>query len=131
VANAIAFARFEAGGFGWNITDPGHGLVIANTDEPLDAAAAASLSASGKWGPLLLTEDADAIPAELRGFLLDIKPGYLNDPTRAFYNHAWLIGDSGDLSVGFQAQVDDALELAQIQAAAGSEPGAAEREANP
>jgi hypothetical protein len=131
VANAIAFARFEAGGFGWNITDPGHGLVIANTAEPLDAAAAASLSASGKWGPLLVTEGADAVPAELRGFLLDIKPGYLNDPTRAFYNHAWLIGDSGDLSVGFQAQVDDALELAQIQAAAGSKPGAAEREGNP
>jgi ell wall binding domain 2 (CWB2) len=131
VANAIAFARFEAGGFGWNITDPGHGLVIANTAEPLDAAAAASLSASGKWGPLLVTEDADSVPAELRGFLLDIKPGYLNDPTRAFYNHAWLIGDSGDLSVGFQAQVDDALELAQIQAAPGSKPGAAEREANP
>jgi hypothetical protein len=131
VANAIAFARFEAGGFGWNITDPGHGLVIANAAEPLDAAAAASLSASGKWGPLLVTEDTDAVPAELRGFLLDIKPGYINDPTRAFYNHAWLIGDSGDLSVGFQAQVDDALELAQIQAAPGSKPGAAEREANP
>jgi Cell wall binding domain 2 (CWB2) len=131
VANAIAFARFEAGGFGWNITDPGHGLVIANTAVPLAAAAAASLSASGKWGPLLLTEDADAVPSELRGFLLDIKPGYLNDPTRAFYNHAWLIGDSSDLSVGFQAQVDDTLELAQIQAAAGSKPGATEREANP
>jgi Cell wall binding domain 2 (CWB2) len=131
VTNAIAFARADAGGFGWNLTDPGHGLVIANASEPLAAAAASPLSASGKWGPLLLTEDAEEVPAALRGFLLDIKPGYLNDPTRAFYNHAWLIGDSRALSVGFQAQVDDALELAQIQAAPGSGQGAAEREAQP
>ena len=59
----------------------------------LDAAAAASLASSGKWGPLLVTDASDALPAELRSFLLDIKPGYLEDPTRAVYNHAWLIGD--------------------------------------
>ena len=130
VTNAIAFARFDAGSFGWNITDPGHGLVVANASQPLDAAAGSALSASGKWGPLLLTEDADAVPASLRGFLLDIKPGYFNDPTRGFYNHAWLIGDSGELSVGFQAQVDDALELTKIEAAPG-QPGAPEREPRP
>ncbi|HSJ18515.1 MAG TPA: hypothetical protein VK920_10515, partial [Solirubrobacterales bacterium] len=39
VANAIAFARFDAGTFGWNVADPGHGLVIANATRPLDAAA--------------------------------------------------------------------------------------------
>jgi hypothetical protein len=130
VTNAIAFARLDAGSFGWNITDPGHGLVVANASQPLDAAAGSALSASGKWGPLLLTEDAGAVPASLRGFLLDIKPGYLNDPTRGFYNHAWLIGDSSELSVGFQAQVDDALELAKIEAAPG-QPGAPEREPRP
>ena len=35
----------------------------------------------------------DAVPAELRGYLLDLKPGYEDDPTRALYNHVWLIGD--------------------------------------
>ncbi len=61
VANAIAFARYTDADFGWNINDPGHGLVIANTDRPLDATAAATLSASGKWGPLLVLETpADA-----------------------------------------------------------------------
>jgi hypothetical protein len=130
VTNAIAFARLDAGSFGWNITDPGHGLVVANASQPLDAAAGSALSASGKWGPLLVAEDADAVPASLRGFLLDIKPGYLNDPTRGFYNHAWLIGDSSELSVGFQAQVDDVLELAKIEAAPG-QPGAPEREPRP
>jgi hypothetical protein len=129
VANAIAFARFDAGRFGWNITDPGHGLVIANAARPLDAAAASALSASGKWGPLLVTETSGVVPAALRGYLLDIKPGYLGDPTRAFYNHAWLIGDDSALSVSFQAQVDDALELVRIEA--GGEPAAGGPEQEP
>lgn len=114
-ANAVAFARFREGAFGWGLTDPGHGLVVANASRPLDAAAAAPLSAAGKWGPLLLSESATEVPAALRGFLLDIKPGYRADPTRAFYNHAWLIGNTTALSVAFQAEVDDLLELVRIQ----------------
>ena len=51
VANAIAFARFSDGSFGWNVVDPGHGLVFATTQRPLDAAAAAPLSASGTLRP--------------------------------------------------------------------------------
>ena len=47
VTNAIAFARFSDGAFGWNVVDPGHGLVFAHTQRPLDAAAAAPLSGSG------------------------------------------------------------------------------------
>ena len=58
VENAIAFARYADGDFGWNINDPGHGFVIANTERPIDAGIAAPLSASGTWGPLLLTDDA-------------------------------------------------------------------------
>ena len=34
VANAIAFARFSDGGFGWGVVDPGHGLVFANAEPP-------------------------------------------------------------------------------------------------
>ena len=41
---------------------PGHGFVVARSDSPLDAAAAAPLSASGTWGPLLLSDDADTLP---------------------------------------------------------------------
>jgi hypothetical protein len=119
VSNAIEFARFEDGEFGWNINDPGHGLVIANTGRPTDAGAAAALSASGTWGPLLVTDIADVVPAPLRGYLLDIKPGFVSDPTRAFYNHAWLAGDAKAMSVGFQAQVDELLEIAPIQEGSG------------
>jgi hypothetical protein len=115
VANAIAFARYVDGSFGWNINDPGHGLVIAHTERPLDAGVSSPLSATGSWGPLLVTEDSGSVPGPLRGYLLDLKPGYEDDPTRAVFNHAWLIGDPEAISVGFQAQVDELVELALIQ----------------
>lgn len=114
VANAIALARYADGDFGWNVNDPGHGFVVANSEDPLDAAAAAPLSASGTWGPLLLTDSADTLPAALRGYLLDVKPGYTTDPTRAFYNHVWVIGDQDAIGVSEQAEIDELAELAQI-----------------
>jgi hypothetical protein len=114
VANAIALARYEDGGFGWAVNDPGHGFVVARSDSPLDAVAASPLSASGTWGPLLLTDSADTLPPALRDYLLDVKPGYTTDPTRAFYNHVWVIGDRDAISVGQQAEIDEAAELAKI-----------------
>ncbi len=114
VAGAIAFARFGEGGFGWNVSDPGHGFVLVRSDAPLEAAAAAPLSGSGTWGPLLLTDSADTLPSELRGYFLDVKPGYTTDPTRAFYNHVWIVGDAGQISVEQQAEVNEVAELAKI-----------------
>jgi hypothetical protein len=116
VENAIAFARYEGESFGWHIADPGHGFVLARADSPLEAAAAAPLSASGTWGPLLLTDNADTLPSELRGYFLDVKPGYTTDPTRAFYNHVWIVGDAGQISVEQQAEVNEVAELAKIGA---------------
>ena len=114
VANAIALARYQAGSFGWNINDPGHGFVLTRSDSPADAAAAAPLSAAGTWGPLLLTDGADTLPADLRSYFLDVKPGYTTDPTRAFYNHVWVIGDEEAISVDQQAEVNELAELAKI-----------------
>ena len=123
VANAIAFARYADQDFGWNINDPGHGLVLASASRPLDAAAAAALSASGKWGPLLVIDAPGTLPAELRSFLLDIKPGYEVDPTRALYNHVWLIGDSSAIGAQVQADVDELAELAEVGPGAGGPVG--------
>jgi Cell wall binding domain 2 (CWB2) len=140
VQNALLFARYSDGSFGWNINDPGHGLELANADRPLDAAAAASLASSGKWGPLLITDTADALPPELRSFLLDIKPGYETDPTRAVYNHIWLMGDATAIGGQVQAEVDELAELAPIGEGAGhqgtatggiAQPGGAESETTP
>jgi hypothetical protein len=119
VASAIAFARFSNGAFGWGIRDPGHGLVIANWHRPLDAPAAAALSASGTYGPLLLTDTADRLPQSLLSFLLDIEPGYQNDPVRGVYNHAWLIGDESAISLAMQAKIDEVTEIARVS----EEPG--------
>ena len=115
-------------------------MELANSDRPLDAAAAASLASSGKWGPLLITDTADALPPELRSFLLDIKPGYETDPTRAVYNHIWLMGDATAIGGQVQAEVDELAELAPIgerrpdqgTAAGGiAQPGGLESEPNP
>ncbi len=114
VQSAISFARYGEGKFGWKVGDPGHGFVLARSDSPLEAAAAAPLSASGTWGPLLVTDNADTLPSELRGYFLDVKPGYTTDPTRAFYNHVWIIGDTGQISVEQQAEVNEVAELAKI-----------------
>jgi hypothetical protein len=114
VANAIAFARYADRGFGWNVNDPGHGFALARSDSPLEAAAAAPLSASGTWGPLLLTDSATSLPAPLREYFLDVKPGYTTNPTRAFYNHVWVIGDQEAIDVNQQAEVNELAELARI-----------------
>ena len=114
VTSAIAFARYAHGDFGWDINDPGHGFVLARDDSPLDAAAAAPLSASGTWGPLLLTDSATTLPAPLREYFLDVKPGYTTNPTRAFYNHVWVIGDQEAIDVNQQAEVNELAELARI-----------------
>ena len=139
VQNALVFARYTDGTFGWNINDPGHGMELANSDRPLDAAGAASLASSGKWGPLLITDTADALPPELRSFLLDIKPGYATDPTRAVYNHVWLMGDATAIGGEVQAEIDELAELAPVGNAGGQDtgtggvvqPGGAESEPNP
>jgi uncharacterized membrane protein YgcG len=115
VENAIEFARFADGDFGWNINDPGHGFTIANAERPVDAAAGAPLAAGGQPGPLLLTDDADTVPAALEGFLLDTKPGFVDDPERAIVNHVWLLGNSAAISVEFQARVDELTALAPIE----------------
>jgi len=115
VDNAIEFARFTDGDFGWNINDPGHGFAIANIDRPLDAVASAPLAATGgSPGPLLLTDTAASVPPALESFLSDTQPGFEDDPTRAVFNHVWIIGDSEAISIPFQAQVDQLTKLAPV-----------------
>jgi hypothetical protein len=112
---AVAFARFRSGAFGWGITDPGHGLVVANPTDPLAAAAAAPLSSSGTYGPLLLTDERGGLPETLVQFLLDIQPGYADDPVRGVYNHAWLIGDQQAITADAQSRIDALLEISPVK----------------
>ncbi len=123
--NAIAVARFTDGSFGWGIKDPGHGLVFASTRRPLDAPGAALLSATADYGPLLLLERPDQIPASLATYLGDIQPAYTSAPAfrpvRGVYNRGWLIGDEGAISAVTQAELDSLLEISPRKQSAAEE----------
>jgi ell wall binding domain 2 (CWB2) len=125
VANSVAFALYRdppcpsnqacahvPGSFGWAMRSPGHGYTLINDKRTLDAAASAPLSASGSYGPQLLTDSATKLPTTVQNFFLDYAtPGFTQEgPTAAVYNHGWMIGDPSAISVGVQAQVDNLLE---------------------
>jgi hypothetical protein len=114
VTNAIAFARFTDGRFGWGVTDPGHGFVFASIRRTLDAAAGAPLSGAGTYGPLLLLTEAAGLPQAVQDYLLDVQPGYDQDPVRGVYNHGWLMGDEAAISADVQARIDTLLEIQQV-----------------
>jgi hypothetical protein len=66
-----------------------------------------------------VTDDSATVPEALQGYLLDLKPGYAGDPTRAVYNHVWLVGDEDAMSVAFQANVDQLAEVAPVRSGSG------------
>ena len=115
-ANSIAVARFTDGQFGWGVKEPGHGLVFASALRPLDAPAAAPLSATADYGPLLLLEEPGQIPAGLAKYLGDIKSAaysnsYRYRPAVGSYNRGWLLGDESTISGVVQAEIDSVLEI--------------------
>jgi hypothetical protein len=123
VENAISVSRFARGSFGWGIHEAGHGLVFANVSRPLDAPAAAPLSAHGDYGPLLLLAHSASVAPALTQYLSDIEPGYTAavPPVREVYNHGWLIGDEQAISALAQAELDTVLEIAPRQPSAGEQ----------
>jgi hypothetical protein len=125
-ANSVAFASYRdpkcivnqpcvhvPGSFGWALTSPGHGYVVINAQRTLDAAAAAALSSSGSFGPQLLIQSPSSLPSSVLNYFLNYAtPAYTQEgPTAAVYNHGWMIGDTGAVSVTVQAEVDSLLEV--------------------
>jgi hypothetical protein len=124
-ANSVAFTIYRdppcpagqpcvhvPGSFGWALRSPGHGYVLINANRTLDAVAAAPLSASGSYGPVLLVDSASSLPTPVLNFFLDYAtPGFTQEgPTAAVYNHGWVIGDESAISVSAQAEMDTLLE---------------------
>jgi ell wall binding domain 2 (CWB2) len=124
-ANSVAFAKYRdpacvidqpcahvPGSFGWAIESPGHGYILINASRPLDAAAAAPLSASGGFGPQLLVTDPSTLPSSVFNYLLAYAtPGYTAEgPTAAVYNHGWVMGNEAAISLSVQAEMDTLLE---------------------
>jgi len=118
ITNAIEFASFTDGRWGWGVQNPGHGIVFTSMQSTANAAAAAPLSSSGKYGPLILIEQADRVPNAVREFLLDIQPGYGEDydqnPVTGYYNHGWIVGDEQGLTPEVQARIDALLEISPV-----------------
>jgi hypothetical protein len=113
--NAIAVARFADGSFGWGVREAGHGLGFANATRPFDAPAAAILSATGDYAPLLLLEDATGVPSPLSHYLSDIQPAApRSEPVKGVYNHGWLIGDESAISATTQAELDAMLQIVPV-----------------
>jgi hypothetical protein len=125
ISSSVAFAIYRdppcpfgqpcahvPGSFGWAMRSPGHGYVLINAGRTLDAAAAAPLSGSGSFGPVLLVDKPSTLPTPVLNFFLDYAtPGYTAEgPTAAVYNHGWVIGDQNAISVSTQAEVDNLLE---------------------
>ncbi len=126
--NAIAVARYSDGPFGWGVEQPGHGLVFANASRPLDAPAAAPLSANGDYAPMLLLEAHNQVPKTLREYLGDIQPAYTDapeyQPVHGAYNHGWLIGDEEAIAPTVQAELDAMLEIAPQGTSSATTPAA-------
>jgi hypothetical protein len=113
--NSVAFARYADPTFGWGVGHPGHGLVFASaTGDPQVAAAAAALSGSGSYGPLVLLGDPELLDQTIQGYLLDIQPHAAGDPAHGVYNHAWIVGDETTVPVALQAQIDRLLEITPV-----------------
>ncbi len=115
VSNAVEFARYHSGDFGWGIVTPGHGMVFMQLARPLFAAAAAPLSGAGSFGPLFLLDDPATIPDRLQSQLLDTQPAYRTNPVAGVYNHGWIIGDTSSISTALQARIDALLEISPEQ----------------
>jgi hypothetical protein len=116
VENAIAFARYEKGDFGWGVVVPGYNFTIASSTRPSDAMASAALGTRGVFAPLVLSDDAETMPPKLEEYLLSVQPGYEDNPGQAVYNRAWVLGDDKAISVPQQAQIDQLTELVPVQA---------------
>ena len=115
VQNAIEFARFQSGSFGWGAEVPGQNFTIASTSRPLDAAGAASLATNGVFAPLLLTDDSETLPRSLESYLLDVQPGFESDPRLSVFNHAWILGDEDTISVEEQGRIDEITALIPVE----------------
>ena len=85
VQNAIALAKFQSGGFGWGAEVPGQNFTIASTSRPLE------------------------------NYLLDVQPGFEEDPSLSVYNHAWILGDEDTISVEQQARIDEITTLIPVE----------------
>ena len=73
------------------------------------------LATNGVFAPLLLTDDAETLPRSLESYLLDVQPGFEDDPSLSVFNHVWILGDEDTISVEQQARIDQVATLIPVE----------------
>jgi hypothetical protein len=112
VSMSVEFAKFKDKdtGFGWGLTDPGHGVSFISTTTPQLVIPAAPFSHLGKHAPLIWLENGKANKPVV-DFLAEIKPAFKENPQEGPYNHGIIVGDLKAIPYQTQGVLDDALEI--------------------
>lgn len=116
VTASIAFAKFKdkKTGFGWGITEPGHGMDFISTQNAEFAIAGASFAHLGKHAPLIWLEDGK-LSNETHEYLVQLQPIFTDDPTIGPYNHAYILGSGESVSMQIQGVIDQMLEISSTK----------------
>ena len=119
VENAIAFARYEQGGFGWGVTVPGYNFTLANTDAPARR--------RGRGGARPRTAcsrrccsptDAEPLPRALESYFLTCSPASRTTPARPSTTACGSSATTRRSRCDQQARLDQITELMPVQAGA-------------
>jgi hypothetical protein len=113
IDTAIGFAKMwdPAGMVGWKITGPGHGFTLINSNDWQAAVASAPLSHLGFHAPLIMTDNANALPAQLEAYYKSVAPTYTATPADGPYNMSYVIGNWNQITWSTQAHVDFISEM--------------------
>jgi hypothetical protein len=110
---AIAFSKMwdSAGEMGWKITGPGHGFTLVNINDWPAAVASAPLSHLGFHAPLLFTNSATTLPANVDAYFKSVEPTFLTTPADGPYNMTYTIGSWSKISWSEELQVEYDSEM--------------------
>ena len=109
---SLVFTQFkdEESGFGWGITDPGHGLAFVSSETPNYPLITAPLAHLGKHAPLLVLEKGE-VTENMDRYLAKVKPTFKESPMEGPYNHGFIVGILDDISYETQGIIDSKLEI--------------------
>jgi hypothetical protein len=111
---SIAFSKMwdATGEVGWKITGPGHGFTLVNQSDWQGAVASSPLSHLGFHAPLLMTNSAGKLPAQVLTYYKSVAPTFVTTPADGPYNMTYVIGSWKQVSWPQQASIDFASEMA-------------------
>jgi len=112
-STAVAFAQMwdPMGMTGWNAVGAGHGFTIVNSNDWQGAVGSAILSHLGFHAPLLMTDSASAVPADVTTYLNKVAPTFLVSPGDGPYNMLYIIGSYSDVSWTTQVTAELSQEM--------------------